>query len=61
MDALAICMKEMGLDDRIPETRVRDDFDMLGPQLREDERALYMSCAQRIGDEYALPYFGPTY
>ena len=61
MNALASCLHEFGLDDIIPEGRRREDFEMLGPKLAEDDRALYMSCAQRIGDEYALPYFGPTY
>ncbi len=61
MNALAACMREFGLGDRVPEGRNRDEFEMLGPQLNEDQRGLYMSCAQRIGEEYALPYFGPTY
>ncbi|MGE3074198.1 MAG: hypothetical protein AB7N24_13170 [Dehalococcoidia bacterium] len=61
MNALAKCLQEFGLDDIIPDGRRREDFEMLGPKLNADDRALYMSCAQRIGEEYALPYFGPTY
>lgn len=61
MNALAACMRSMGLGDEVPDGRRRDDFDMLGPKLSEDNRALYWGCAQRIGEEYALPYFGPTY
>lgn len=61
MHALARCLSDIGLEHIVPEGRRREDFEMLGPKLSEDDRALYMSCAQRIGEEYALPYFGPTY
>jgi hypothetical protein len=61
MEALAACMGSVGLGDRIPQGRRREDFEQLGPALNDDDRGLYMGCAQRIGDEYALPYFGPTY
>ena len=61
MNDLAECMKSMGLEKEIPELRRRDDFEMLGPKLSEDQRGLYMSCAQRVAAEHALAYFGPDY
>jgi hypothetical protein len=61
MEELAQCMVEIGLGSWVPESRLRDDFEMLGPKLSQDDRGLYFACAQRVGDKYALPYFGPTY
>lgn len=61
MDKLAQCMIDIGLAAEVPQGRRREDFDALGPTLSEEARALYVSCAQRIGEEFALPYFAGRY